>query len=144
MEKPITANAEVQVQFYDLDSMNVAWHGNYVKYMETARCALLEKIDYDYSQMENDGFVWPIVHLEIKYIRPLRFMQKVRIETTLVEYQICMKIRYKFIDTETGKVVSKAETTQMAVDLKTRESLIGSPPCFLEKVRKFLDGEENA
>lgn len=138
MGKPITACAEVQVQFYDLDPMNVSWHGNYVKYMETARCALLEKIDYDYGQMEKDGFVWPIVHLEIKYIRPLRFMQKVRIETTLVEYQICMKIRYKFIDAETGKVVSKAETTQMAVDLKTRESLIGSPPCFLEKVQKFL------
>ncbi len=142
--KSITASAEIQVQFYDLDPMNVAWHGNYVKYMETARCALLAKIRYDYVKMEEEGFVWPVVQLNIKYIRPLRFLQKVRIETTLVEYEICMKIQYKFIDVDTGKVITKAETTQMAVDLKTKESQIGSPKSFVERIQKYLAGEENA
>ena len=141
--RTITASAEIQIQFYDLDPMNVAWHGNYVKYMETARCALLDKIHYDYFEMEKAGYVWPVVQLHIKYIRPLRFMQKVRIEATLVEYDVCLKIRYRFMDVETGKVITKAESTQMAVNLKTHESMIGSPRDFVERIEKYLAANEN-
>ena len=58
--RTITASAEIQIQFYDLDPMNVAWHGNYVKYMETARCALLDKIHYDYFEMEKKDIAFKI------------------------------------------------------------------------------------
>ena len=40
------AETTIEVQFYDLDPMNVVWHGNYFKYMEIARCELLKKIKY--------------------------------------------------------------------------------------------------
>ena len=40
--KKITSTSEITVEFYDLDPMNVVWHGNYVKYLEKARCDLLE------------------------------------------------------------------------------------------------------
>lgn len=32
---------KIKVPFYDLDPMNIVWHGNYVKYMEEARCDFL-------------------------------------------------------------------------------------------------------
>ncbi|MCI5601484.1 MAG: acyl-CoA thioesterase [Hallerella porci] len=140
----VKAITKIQVQFYDLDPMNIAWHGNYVKYMETARCDLLSKIRYTYFEMEKAGYVWPVVQLHIKYIRPLHFMQKFRIETTLEEYDVCMKISYKFIDEETGKVITKAESTQMAVNVKTHESMIGSPKDFVERVDKYLAEENHA
>jgi len=34
------AEVELTVEFFDVDSMQVVWHGNYLKYMERARCAL--------------------------------------------------------------------------------------------------------
>ncbi len=143
-KKLLTATTDIQVEFFDLDPMNVVWHGNYVKYMESARCALLSKLNYDYKAMEKDGYVWPVVQLGIKYIRPLRFMQKVRVEVSLVEYEICLKLQYRFIDMETGKVITKAESTQMAVQIKTGESCLGSPKEFVEKVRKYLAEENHA
>lgn len=143
-KKLLTATTDIQVEFFDLDPMNVVWHGNYVKYMESARCALLNKLNYDYKAMEKDGYVWPVVQLGIKYIRPLRFMQKVRVEVSLVEYEICLKLQYRFIDMETGKVITKAESTQMAVQIKTGESCLGSPKEFVEKVRKYLAEENHA
>jgi len=142
-EKVLKASVDLQVQFYDLDPMNVVWHGNYVKYMETARCALLTKIQYDYTEMVNAGYAWPVVDMHIKYIRPLRFMQKVRVEVSLVEYDICMKLKYRFIDIETGKVITKAESTQMAVKISTRESQLMTPPDFVAKVKAALEREEN-
>ena len=45
-ESFISAEIEFKVEFYDVDSMNVVWHGNYVKYMESARCVLLDKIGF--------------------------------------------------------------------------------------------------
>jgi acyl-CoA thioester hydrolase len=40
----ITAETEFTVEFYDVDSMEIVWHGNYVKYLEKARCVLLDHI----------------------------------------------------------------------------------------------------
>lgn len=141
-EKKLKETVEFNIEFYDVDSMQVAWHGNYVKFMEVARCALLRKIKYDYYEMEKSGYAWPVVDMHIKYMRPMVFMQRVRCEITLDEYEIGMKLSYKFLDAETGKVLTKAESTQMAVDLKTKESLFGSPRCFVDKVRAVLEQEQ--
>ena len=36
------AEVDITVEFFDVDSLQVVWHGNYLKYMERARCALLD------------------------------------------------------------------------------------------------------
>ena len=33
----ISAEVTIRTQFYDLDPMNIVWHGNYVRYLEQAR-----------------------------------------------------------------------------------------------------------
>lgn len=67
---------ETEVPFFDVDAMHIVWHGNYVKYLETARCAFLSSIGYDYNEMGRQGYSWPIVQMNLKYIRPARFGQK--------------------------------------------------------------------
>ena len=47
----ISEETEVSAEFFDVDAMQVVWHGNYVKYLEIARCALLDKIGYGYKEM---------------------------------------------------------------------------------------------
>lgn len=140
-EKKLNETVEFQVEFYDVDSMQVVWHGNYAKFMEVARCALLKKIKYDYFAMEKSGYAWPVVDMHIKYVRPMIFTQKIRGVVTLEEYEICMKLSYKFFDAETGKLLTKAESTQMAVDMHKKESLLICPPCFVDKVRAALEAE---
>lgn len=139
----LCASVDFQVEFYDVDSMNIVWHGNYVKYMERARCALLSKIRYDYLEMEKSGYAWPVVDIHVKYIRPLRFLQKARITATLTEYENCLKIKYRIIDIESGTLLTKAESMQMAVSLKTMESLFVSPVVFIEKIENYLKNGEN-
>ena len=93
--------------------------------------------------MTRSGYIWPVVDLHIKYVRPMIFMQKIRAEVTLMEYEVCMKLSYKFVDAETGVVLTKAESTQMAVDMKTKESLWACPPCFVDKVKACLAKENS-
>ena len=80
------AETEVIVQFYDLDPMDVVWHGHYVKYLELARCALLDKIDYNYDQMKQSGYAWPIVDMQLRYAAPATFQQRLIVRAELVEW----------------------------------------------------------
>ena len=130
---------EFPVEFYDVDSMRVVWHGNYVKYMEKSRCALLNDIGYGYIQMLEDGFEFPIVDLKFKYIRSLRFGEHCRIKSRLVEYENCIKIKYEFYCAESGLLTTRAESTQMCVNCKTGESLFVCPQKFTDLVEKKLN-----
>lgn len=139
MSQIISVDVDFQVEFYDVDSMKIVWHGNYVKYMEVARCALLSKLEYDYNAMEKSGYAWPVVDIHLKYIRPMHFRQIVRVTAALVEYENCLKINYLFKDAETGVILNKAESMQMAVEISTMESCFVSPKCFIDNVHSYIE-----
>ena len=69
MSTDLVCEIELTPAFHDLDPMEVVWHGHYLKYLELARCALLQRYDYDYPQMRASGYAWPIVDLRSKYVR---------------------------------------------------------------------------
>ena len=61
---PLVAEIELSPAFHDLDPMDVVWHGHTLKYLELARCALLQGIDYDYPQMRASGYAGPAIVIE--------------------------------------------------------------------------------
>ena len=130
------------VEFYDVDSMLIVWHGNYIKYMEKARCALLDRIGYGYLVMARSGYSFPIVDVRVKYVRSLRFGQRVRAVASLAEYETCIKIKFEFYDAESGELTTKAESTQMAVDLTSGESCLSTPQEFRDRVEALLGRQE--
>lgn len=134
----ISADCEIVAQFYDVDPMQVVWHGNYVRYFEQARGLLLDLIDYNYPQMSASGYVWPIVDMRVKYVRPVRYQQRIIVQATLVEYEHRLKIEYRCRDAVSGEVLTKAHTIQVAVNSATQELSLESPTVLLEKVRRVL------
>jgi acyl-CoA thioester hydrolase len=134
----IEAEVEVEVPFHDADPMGVTWHGNYFRYLETARAALLRKIGYGHAEMSASGFFWPIVDARIKYVKPTSFGQRLKIMATLDEYENRLKIAYVITDSGTGELVTKATTTQVAVDKANGEMCFCSPEVLLDKVRNRL------
>jgi acyl-CoA thioester hydrolase len=125
-------------QFYDLDPMEVVWHGNYARFLEQARCALLDRIDYNYPQMRESGYVWPIVDLRIKYVRPVRFGQTIAVAAELSEFENRLKIIYRISDPASREVLTKAHTIQVAVRADTGEMQLESPPALLDRVRRAI------
>ena len=131
----LSAEVEIEVPFFDVDAMHVAWHGNYVKYFEVARCAMLRKIDYDYPQMEASGFHFPVVEIYLRYVKPARFGQVVLARAEVLEYENRLKIGYQITDRASGERLTKGWSVQVAVDAKTRELLFVSPTILLDKMR---------
>ena len=115
------------VPFYDVDPMRVVWHGHYVKYMEEARCAFLASRNMTYDDMEKCGYAFPVVELKVKYIRPCVFGQRLVIKTQLEPCDSFLIFKYDFVDAQTGQRLCKAQTKQMCVSIKDRESLYEIP-----------------
>ncbi|NVK11043.1 MAG: acyl-CoA thioesterase [Gammaproteobacteria bacterium] len=139
MPKPaaVSVYVDLQVPFHDVDVMRITWHGHYVKYLEIARTALIDEIDYGYEEMENTGYGWPIVDMHLRYVRPARMGQWLRVYADLVEWENCMKIRYRIVDRESGTLLNKATSMQVAIDVSNNEMLFASPTVFLNKLRAY-------
>lgn len=118
--------------FHDFDPMDVVWHGNYLKYLELARCALLAKYGYDYPQMRDSGYAWPVVDVRLKYIKPITYGQTIMIRAEIVEWENRLKINYLIRDIKTGHIINKASTIQVAIDMATKEMRYVSPRVLLD------------
>ncbi|HXV49323.1 MAG TPA: acyl-CoA thioesterase [Candidatus Binatia bacterium] len=128
------AESETQVQFFDLDPMEVVWHGHYVKYLEMIRGVLLDTIDYNYAQMKASGYLWPVIDLHLRYIAPAGFTQRLKLRAEIVEWENRLKIAYLISDAMSGRRLSRATTTQVAVQIATGEMCYVSPPVLFEKL----------
>jgi acyl-CoA thioester hydrolase len=129
-----SAEVEMQVQFFDLDPMQIVWHGNYVKYLEVARCALFDKIGYNYEQMKASGYAWPIIEMNLRYAGPATFGQRLLLRAEIVEWENRLRIDYLILDAATGKRLNRATTTQVAVEIESGEMCFVSPPILFDKL----------
>ncbi|MBP9642167.1 acyl-CoA thioesterase [Budvicia aquatica] len=130
----LSVDIELIIPFHDADAMGVVWHGNYFRYFEVAREALLKQFDYGYRKMRDSGYSWPIIDTRVKYIAPLYFEQKVRVNARIDEYENRLRIVYTIFDAVSGKRTTKGYTIQVAVDEKNGEMCFVSPPVLFEKL----------
>lgn len=128
------AEAFVSVPFHDVDLMAVAWHGHYMKYFEIARGALLDLFSYNYAEMKVSGYAWPVIDVHVRYIKPARLGQKLRVTAKLVEYDLRLKINYEIRDAESGERLTKGHTVMVPVDIETGELYLGTPAILCEKL----------
>lgn len=128
-------NVEIKVPFHDCDPMQVVWHGHYIKYLEVARCELLDKFDYGYDKMRDSGYAWPVVDVRLKYVKPAQFGDRISVMAEIVEWEHRLKVNYEITHCESGHRLSKGYTIQVAVDMETHEMCFESPKIAQEKFK---------
>ena len=122
-------------EFYDLDPMNIVWHGNYVKYFEAARCAFLDKIDSSYAHMAENQYAFPVVKMNVKYIKPVHFRQKIFVTARLVDAENFLRFKF-FVKDENGQLLTTGDVSQICIDLRSRETLFALPQVFRDHVNR--------
>ena len=131
---PWQAEVELQIQFFDLDPMEVVWHGRYIEYFEAARSALLDQIDYNYQAMKDSGYMWPVIDLQVRYSRPAVFRQRIKVSAAIIEWENRLKMEYLVTDAASGKRLTRGFTTQVAVHIDSREMCFVSPPALWQQL----------
>jgi len=137
----IYVEAEITVEFYDLDPLRIVWHGNYLNYFEVGRRALLEKIGYSYDEMEKSGYAFPVIEVSVKYLNSLRLNDRAIVKAILMEYENRLLIRYEIRNARTGVLSAKGSSTQMAFDIKKNDSCFVCPPILVKKVEDCIGGK---
>lgn len=135
----IKSETYINVQFNDLDPMNIVWHGNYIKYLEQARCEMFNKIGYTYMDMYADGIMYPIAKMEFKFIKPSTFGDRLKIVCELKEVEPALNIKYTIYNAETDEKVFKAKSMQICVDKTTMQSIYDEPVKLKEKIKQYED-----
>ena len=135
--KKIETQYKTRVEFYDLDPMNVVWHGNYVKYLEAARCDFLEKIGCTYDDIKEAGYAYPVAKMEMKFVTPCVFMQNLVVKTQLESLEPSLNFKYTILDEKTGAKLSSAKTMQICVEIETRKTVYSVPDVLKKRVENY-------
>lgn len=141
MSNVLSFTLDKQVPFYDVDAYKIVWHGHYPKYFEEARCALLEKIGCTYEDMQDWGYFFPVIDLNVKYVKPLLYKQKVQINASIKEWHNKLVINYLITDKENGERLTKGITTQVAISMPDHITQYESPVQLIDKIEDLLKND---
>jgi acyl-CoA thioester hydrolase len=135
----LSATVEVTVPFHDIDLAGIVWHGHYIKYLENARWAVMERIGFGLDAMITSGYLWPIIDVHVKYVRPARYGDRLRVQASLVEWESRLAINYLIVDCKDEGRVGRAQTVQVAVENDSHTMQFVSPACLTDRVRGSLE-----
>ena len=134
----LTSEITMITSFQDADPMGVIYHGNYFRFFEEARRVLMEKISYSYSDMKASGYMWPIIDTRVKYIRSIPYNHPIKVTAALSEWENRLRVDYVIFDVKTAKRMTKAHTTQVAVNIESQEMCLASPRVFIDKLEAYF------
>ena len=122
MVQSVSASVRLKVPYYDVDMMQIVWHGNYLKYFDVARQALFRESGVDLNRyMKEKGYAFPIVRSIIKHISPLRFDDEFICKATVIEAVYKIAIDFEIRLSENGRVCTRGKSEQLSVKLPEME-----------------------
>lgn len=84
---PGAVSAELEVPFHDVDSLQVVWHGWYLKYLEVGRTALLRSRRIDAADMVELGYRLYVIETHLRHLRPATYGDRLRVTSWFTEIE---------------------------------------------------------
>jgi acyl-CoA thioester hydrolase len=127
----------ITVRFNEIDAYQVAWHGHYVAWLEVGRNELAGRFGLAADQLASAGYLGPVVTLELKYLRPARFNERLTVQTTVRRSDTPTLEFRTVILGEDGKPCARGTTVHALTDLHgvTQYRL---PPEIAERFAQLL------
>lgn len=131
---------ERKINYYETDRMGVVHHSNYIRFLEEARCFLLEKVGMPFAMLEENGVTIPVLGVNVTYKHHVTFADVLQIKVFIKEYNgVRMTIGYDVRDKKTGNVVIIAETKHCFTDRNLKPvNLKKYAPEFSDKYESLL------
>ena len=134
----LRVQVDVTVPFHDADPTGVAWHGNYFRYYDAARTALLAILRFGYPRMAASQQLWPIVDTRVRYRKSIPYGMVATVSAQLVEWDFRMVMYYDIRD-DSGTLLNEAYTVQVPVSTSTESAVVGTPEVLRERIRELIN-----
>lgn len=87
-----------RVRYSDTDKMGVVYHGNYLRLFEIGRTEYLRHRGLPYSQMEQSGYMLPVLEAKCDFLLPARYDDLLEIRTVVEPLDgMRLTIRYEIV-----------------------------------------------
>ncbi len=125
---------EVRVRYAETDQMGVVYHANYLAWCDIGRTDLIRALGgMTYAELEREGTALAVVEAHLRYIKPARYDDVIRITTRVTEVRSRV-VRFDYdLETADGVAVATGYTTLVAM---TRE---GRGSCIPDLLRQQLE-----
>lgn len=134
----LTARTKFQVRFSEVDSMQIVWHGVYVKYFEDGREHFGREFEgLGYLDFLKNGYATPIVDMQIQYKKSLIINDSAIVEVKYINHdaaKICFE--YTIYKESTNEIVATGSTVQVFLN-KNRELELVNPQFYLKWKKKW-------
>ena len=107
---------KMKVPFFDLDPLQIVWHGNYLKYFDIARSELFDGLGVDLFEFhDRTRYIFPIIRSSVKHIHPLKrgdeFICRATVKAARSKIVVAFEIRL----VADGTICARGTTEQAAV-----------------------------
>jgi len=127
----------LKVPFYDLDPMQIVWHGNYLKYFDIARSELYDNLGVDlFAFHDETRYIFPIIRTFVKHIRPLKRGDEFVCRATVKEARTKIVVVFEIRLVKDGSLCARGSTEQVAVREPEMEMEFSIP----EEISRALGG----
>jgi acyl-CoA thioester hydrolase len=127
-------DVDLEVHFYDVDSLHIVWHGNYYKYAEIGRTALLRSRGFDLVDLGRGGRGTVVIETRCRHTFPLRYGEKFRVRSWFedIEHRIC--IGFEVVNLTQQKRSALGHTILACLDSQG-QLLLATPDDIVERLR---------
>lgn len=133
----LTDRITIRVRFSEVDSMQIVWHGEYVRYFEDGRESFGKHYGLGYMDIYREGYMVPIVDLNCQFKQPLSFGEEVIIETRYIACEAAkIKFEYVLYRAADNTIVATGSTIQVFLNAN-RELELTSPAFYQEWKKKW-------
>ena len=105
---------EIEIRYAETDQMGVVYHANYVIWMEVGRTQLIHDLGFSVTKFEADGYVSPVMNVNVSYKAALRYGEKAIIRTW-VKSQDRLRTVYAYEILHTDGTVAATATSEHIV-----------------------------
>lgn len=108
---------ERKINYYETDRMGVVHHSNYIRFLEEARCQMLEANQIPYSAFEEKGVMIPVLGVNCDYKSHVTFDDIIKIHPFVKNFNgVRLTMGYEITNKETGAFVLTGETKHCFTD----------------------------
>ncbi len=107
--------------YADTDRSEVVYHSNYLRYFEFGRTSLMRDAAYTYKEIEESGYVYPIIDLGINFYQPLYYDDLMYIHSRPVNLErVRLQFDYLITHAANGHIVCIGFTKHCALNQSGR------------------------
>lgn len=130
---------ERTINYYETDRMGIVHHSNYIRFLEEARCKMLEAYDMPYSSFEAKGIMIPVLGVNCTFKRHVTFDDTIVIKPFVKNFNgVRLTMGYTITQKDSDVLVLAAETKHCFTDSNLKPIRLQKQcPEFYEKFDKL-------